>query len=457
MPEVTVSQEEIDAFYEENKTENTNYGARALRYVAFDIEPTAEDMAEAEKQIMAVDQAVAEANGDSNAIKQAVRSIGGKADTYKLFSNVDPKVQEAIKAGKNYGPVLEDKTWNASYVVSDVTAPASYEFEVVVAANIMEAKALAEEVIANGGDFTKLENAVEVSTDSRQMAQMSESDAKNFIDTKVGDIFTYTYNHKPAVVKITKLGDKERFVLTADVEKNVKASALTNNNIVESVDKFIAEAGNTAESFNDAANAAHYQVLLSTANRNDYTPMQGRARGVRNIPNSRNIAVWAYDAQVGDIKSFHGENVIYVVMVTGIDENKYQSKNDKAIESTLKRNKQYEAIASQLAMDAAIEGAENGTFTGVKFNINTVDGKFEPSLAAAIASSRNTGVETKVKGSAGAYVFVVDAINGEVDPETIEAERTPDMTQRESTMARMAVDVLTSKAQIEDMRGEGEI
>ena len=144
-------------------------------------------------------------------------------------------------------------------------------------------------------------------------------------------------------------------------------------------------------------------------------------------------------------------------MVTGIDENKYQTKNDKAIESTLKRNKQYEAIASQLAMDAAIEGAENGTFTGVKFNINTVDGKFEPSLAAAIASSRNTGVETKVKGSAGAYVFVVDAINGEVDPETIEAERTPDMTQRESAMARMAVDVLTSKAQIEDMRGEGEI
>ena len=178
---------------------------------------------------------------------------------------------------------------------------------------------------------------------------------------------------------------------------------------------------------------------------------------------SRNMSSWLPERlhdliyQVGDIKSFHGENVIYVVMVTGIDENKYQAKNDKAIESTLKRNKQYEAIASQLAMDAAIEGAENGTFTGVKFNINTVDGKFEPSLAAAIALSRNTGVETKVKGSAGAYVFVVDAINGEVDPETIEAERTPDMTQRESAMARMAVDVLTSKAQIEDMRGEGEI
>lgn len=457
MAEVEVSEEEINAYYEQNKRENANYGARSLRYVAFDIEPTEDDMNAVKEQIMAVDQKVAEAKGDSEAIKQAVRAIGGKADTYKKFENVDPKVQEAIKAKKNYGPVLEDKTWSASYLISDVTVPESYEFEVVVAANIIEAKELAEEVKTLGGDFTKLENAVEVTTDSRQMAQMSETDAKNFIGKKVGDVFTYTYNHKPAVVKITKVGDKARFVLTADVEKTIKASAVTNDAIVKSVDKFIAEAGNTAESFNDAANAAHYQVLVTTANRNDYVPMQGRARGVRGISNSRNIAVWAYNAQVGDIKSFHGENVIYVAMVTDIDNNKYQAKNDKAIETLLKRNKQYEAIASQMAMDAAIEGAENGTFTGVKFNVNTVDGKYEPSLAGAIATTYQTGVETKVKGSTGAYVFVVDAINGEVDPAAIEAERTPDMTQRQSDMSRKAIDVLTSKVNVEDFRGEGEI
>ena len=457
MPEVTVSEEEIDAYYEENKRENPNFGARTLRYVAFDIEPTEADMAEVEKQIMAVDKAVAEANGDTNAIKQAVRTIGGKADTYKKFDSVDPKVQDAIKAKKNYGPVLEDKTWSASYLISDVTVPESYEFEVVVAANVIEAKELAEEVKANGGDFTKLENAVEVSTDSRQMAQMSETDAKNFIGTKVGDIFTYTYNHKPAVVKITKIGDKARFVLTADIEKSVKASALTNNDIVKSVDKFIADAGNEETSFNDAANAAHYQVLVSSANRNDYVPMQGRTRGVRGISNSRNIAVWAYNANIGDIKSFHGENVIYVVMVTNIDNNEYQPKNNMAIENIIKRNKQYEAISSQLAMDATIEGAVNGTFSGVKFNNNTVDGKFEPALSCAIASTRNTGAETTVKGNGGAYVFVVDAINGDVDPATIEEERTPEMTQRKSEMSRVAIDVLTSKANIEDLRGEGEI
>lgn len=457
MPAVEVSQEEIDAYYEANKRENPSYGARTLRYVSFEIAPTAEDMANAEKQIMETDKAVAAANGNSDAIKQAVRAIGGKVDTYKLYSSIDGKVQEAIEAGKNYGPVLEGETWKASYLVSDVTAPAIFEFEVATVSNIIEANKLVETLKANGGDFTKLETAVDVANETREMVKMNESDAKNFIGKKVGDIFAYTYNHKPAVVKITKLGDSDRFVLVANIEKSVKASELTNRNIVNNVEKFIQEAGNTVESFNEAANNAHYQVLVTTANRNDYTPMQGRERGVRGISNSRNIAVWAYDAPIGEIKSFHGENVINVVMVAAIDEDEYMMKNDAMIKTILERGKQYEAIASQLAMGATVEGAESGEFKGVKFTDSSVDGKFEAALVGAIAATRNTGVETKVKGNTGAYVFVVDAINGEIDPATIDTERTPEMTQRQSELSRVAVEAITSKANVKDFRGEGQI
>lgn len=456
MPEVEVSEEEINAYYEENKQPNTSFGARTLRYVAFEVEPTAEDLATAEKDVMSVDAQVAAA-ADGEAIKRAVRTIGGKVDRYKLFSALDAEIAEAIKAGKNYGPVFEDNVWKASYVISDVTVPASYEFEVVTAENVVAAKELADELIANGGDFTKLETAVDVANDSRQMVNMGQSDAVNFIGCKEGDIFTYTYNNKPAVVKITKLGEADRFVLTADINKKVDASELTRNNIVKSVDQFVKAAGSDVDTFNTAANESNYQVLVTTANRNDYTPMMNRERGVRNIPNSRAIAVWAYDAPIGAIKSFHGENVIYVAMVSAIDENEFNVINTRNIENTLKRNKQYEAIAAQLAMGAEIEGAVNGEFKGVKFADNMVDGKFEAALAGAIASSRETGVETKVKGMSGAYVFVVDAINGEVDLTAIDTERTPSMTQRESQMGQHAVEAITSKADVKDFRGEGEI
>ena len=457
MPAVEVTEAEIDAYYEANKSENKSFGARTLRYVAFEIAPTAEDLAAIEEQVMGVDKAVKEAKGDSEAIKKAVRAIGGKADTYKLFTALDAKVAEAVKAGKNYGPVFEENTWNASYLISDVKAPATFEFEVASVENIIKANELAEALKAVGGDFTKLEEAVETATDSRNMARMSESEAKNFIGKKVGDIVVISYNHKPAVAKITKLGDVERFVLTADVKKEVKASEKTNREIVKSVEDFMAAAGETADSFNEAANAANYQVRVSTANRNDYVAMQGRERAVRGIENSRNIAVWAYDAQVGAKKYFHGENIIYVVMVSAIDENEYEIKNVPAIEMRLKRDKQYEAIASQLAMGAEIEGAEQGSFSGVKFSDNLVDGKWEAALVGAIARTRETGVETKVKGNSAAFVFVVDAINGELDATTFDAERTPEMTQRESQMQRVAVETMLKKAEIKDLRGEGQI
>ena len=457
MPEVEVTEQEIDAYYEANKAENKSYGARTLRYVAFEIAPTAEDLAAAEAQVMGADKAIKEAKGDNDAIKQAVRTIGGKADTYKLFSSLDANVAEAVKAGKNYGPVFENNTWTASYILSDIKAPASYEFEVASVENIIKANELAEALKAVGGDFTKLEEAVETTTDSREMVRMSENEAKNFIGKKVGDIVVISYNHKPAVAKLTKLGDVERFVLTADVKKEVKASEKTNRDIVRSVEEFIAAAGDNAESFNEVANNAHYQVRVSMANRNDYVAMQGRERSVRGMNNSRNIAVWAYDAEIGAKKYFHGEDVIYVVMVASIDENKYEPKNVASIEMRLKRDKQYEAIASQLAMGAQIEGAEQGSFSGVKFSDNMVDGKWEAALVGAIARTRETGVETKVKGNAAAFVFVVDAINGELDPATFDAERTPEMTQRESQMQRVAIETMLDKAEIEDFRGEGQI
>ena len=457
LPEVEVTEAEIEAYYQANKAENKNYGARTLRYVTFEIAPTEEDLKAIEEQVMSVDSSVKAANGDSNAIKQAVRAIGGKSDAYKLFSALDAKVAEAVKAGTHYGPVFENNTWTASYIVSDVKAPASYEFEVATVENVIKANELVEALKAVDGDFAKLEEAVETTTDSRQMVRMNESEAKNFLGTKVGDIVVITYNHKPAVAKITKLGDVERFVLTADVNKVVNASEKTNNDIVKSVESFMTAAGNNADTFNEAANAAQYQVLTGVASRNDYVAMQGRERGVRGIDNSRSIAIWAYDAKVGDKKYFYGENLIHVVMVASIDENKYEMKNDFIIQNMLKRDKQYESIASQLAMGAAIEGAVEGNFSGVKFSDVAVDGQFEPALVGAIARSREAGVETKVKGNTAAFVFVVDAINGELDPATFDAERTPSMTQRESQMKRVAVDAMTNKADVNDMRGEGEI
>lgn len=453
--EVEVTEAEIDAYYEAHREENPSFGSRTLRYVTFAIEATEEDKAAIEASIMNVDKAVAEAKGDIDAIKRAVRTIGGKADSYKLHSSLDAKVADALKAKKQYGPVLEENKWTATYLLSDVTAPATYEFEVAVVNNVMEANELVAELEANGGDFAKLATAVDTDTDSRAMTTMSNTEANSFIGKKVGDIFTYTYNHKPAVVKITAVGEKDRFVLTADVEKSVVASEDTRSRIASEVDKFVKNAGENVDNFNTAANEAGYQVMATTANRNDYNPNYGMSRNVRGIANSRNMAIWGYNAEVGAVRSFHIGDAIYVAIVSAIDNNEYKAKNASQIERTLKHDKQFAILESQLALDAAIEGAQSGKFEGIKFSSSNVDGKYEQALVGAISATREIGEGKTVKGQNGAFVFVVDAINGEV--KAADEERTPLMTQRESAMGQMGASALIYKADIKDLRGEGQL
>lgn len=452
---IEISEEEIQAYYEANRTKNNAYGSRLLRYVRFDIEASEEDKARIEEEIMALDAKV-KATADEEAMKSAVRTAGGKVGTYKSFASLDSEVAEAFEAGQSYGPENVGNVWKANYLIADVQAPATFDFEVAEFSNMAEAEKVAEELKANGGDFTKLSTAVDAVADSRQLINMTETQAKNFIGCSEGDIFAFSNNGVPSVAKIIKLGDKERFVLTADVEKAITPGEKTIRAITREADSFEANIGDNIESFQAAADAAGRTIAMTNVNRNSYNPNYGMGRMAGNIPNSRHMAVWAYGAEVGESKRFSIDGSIYVVMVASVDNDEYAVRNDAQIRQALLRDKKYAQLVEGLTMESAIEGAESGTFEGVKFSNRTLsDGKGDATLVAAIASTTETGVEQTVKGVNAAYVFVVDAINGEVDESAIEEQRTPLTTQRERTLLQSGAGMLASKADIEDLRAEG--
>lgn len=452
---IEVSEEEIAAYYEANREENPAYESRIVRYVRFDIEPSDDDKAALEKEVKDLDAKVKELGDNTEAIKGAVRTAGGKVGTYKSFASLATAVAEAFEAGNNYGPELAADKWEAYYILSDVTAPASYDFEVATFDNMAKAEAVAEELKANGGDFDKLSEAVDVATDSRILAEMTESQAKNFVNATEGAIFAFSDNGVPAVAKITSLGEKERFVLTADVVKPVVAGEKTIRAINQDVESFEAAMGADMESFQAASDAAGRTLAAVTVNRNNYNAQMGRMAGY--IPNSRQMAVWAYGAEVGEAKRFTIDGSIYVAMIAAVDNNKYAPRNDMQIRQAIINDKKYAQIAEQLtSIDATIEGAEAGTFAGVKYFDTTLpEGKGEAKLVGAIGTQRETGREVKVKGTKAAYIFVVDAINGEVDLAEVETERTPILTQRENMLMQNGSGILASKAEVEDYRAEG--
>lgn len=448
--EVTVTDEEIAAYYEANRKDNPKFDSRNIRFVSFERNASEADKKAIEEEVMALDKKVAEAAGDAESIKAKVRAAGGKVQsTYVAYDALQKEVADAFKAGKAYGPELKANTWTARYLLSDITAPETFDIEIAIYENIADAEKAVEELKANGGDFKKLQTAKDVSSQTIQFAQMPVSEAKNFMERKAGDIFSFNNNGVGAVVKINNVGAAKRYVLTANLDREVVPSDDTNRAVLAEVDAFVAKMGNTLDSFNAAAQESKKPSRAATVTRPNV--LSGAPATVAGISNSSNIANWALGAEAGQTKQFVVDGVTYVVFVASVDTEKYEARNDAAIRRQLIADKKYEMIASKVNSleDAkAFEGAKAENFTGVKFADNLPDAH----LVGAIAASKDVDQLGKVKGARSAYVFVVNKINGEVDPSTYAAERTP-LTEKLVPQYQQALYMsFLQKANIKDHR-----
>ena len=447
--DVEVSDEEIAAYYEANRKENANYGSRTIRYVRFERQATEADKQAIEAEVKALDAKVAEAK-DVDAVKAAVRAAGGKVHSYyTAFDGLQSEVADAFKAGKGYGPVVKNNVWTARYLLADITAPESYEVEIAVYDDMSKAENAVQELLTNGGDFKKLQEATDASSETIFLNQIPVSEAKNFVGRNVGDIFAFNNAGVSTVVKINGTGEAKRFVLTANLDREIVPSDDTNREVLAKVDAFSAAMGNTNETFSEAASAQSMSARVAIVKRADV--LSGMPTTVQGIANSSNMANWAVGAKVGDTKQFVIDGVTYVVLVTAIDEEKYEARNDSAIRRELMLQKKYDMIKSKVASleeAKAMENAKSESFAGVKFADNNLDAH----LIGAIAATTDVDKAQMVKGDRAAYIFVVNKINGEVDPATFSAERIP-LTEKAAPMYERGIYTsFLEKANIADHR-----
>lgn len=449
------TEEEITAYYNAHRTANPRYGARTLRYVSFPLEASAEDIAAIEKAVMDAD-AAAKAATDAKGIKNAVRSVNGKiSNKYVAVSSLDEEVAKALKNGNSYGPVQKEDSWTAMYILSKINAPESYKFDAITVDSNEAAEQLIADIKAVEGDLTKLEAGANAVSQSVKMTDMNETEAAKFIDAKVGDLFVYAINNKPAVVKITEVGKKENFVLTANVDKKIEASDETKDSIIEAAEKFMAEAGSTPEKFEAAALAIKEHPYSAEVSRGE-NPAAVRP-AVSGINNSRSLAVWAFDAKVGQKKNFFADNVFYVCMVTAINNDKYTPKNDFIIKRELESDKKFAAVKETLTMDTTIEGAVSGKFADITFASNNVDGKYDAAFVGAIARTTEVDVPTVVKGNNGVYVFVVENIEGEDKLNDVDNQRKLMNNSTKVSATQSFLPTITDEVKVVDKRGVGEL
>ena len=185
-------------------------------------------------------------------------------------------------------------------------------------------------------------------------------------------------------------------------------------------------------------------------------------RTIRGLEDSREVARWAFGAEVGDLSEIFSVGDDYVVAtLTGIDDDEYASveKVSAQIRSQLLRDKQYDLIVGELSgatleEQAASLGSEVGDFTGVSYSSFYVPGMgVEPRVVGAITVSEKGAVSAPVKGMTGVYVFRVDDVQTS-DRQTAEGEKVRAQAMAESMAQQYSLQAIQQMAEIQDMRGK---
>ena len=450
--DIEVSEQDLAACYEAGKQKNPSLGNRTIRYMLFEIAPTEDDLASVEAEVKQAAEQLSAA--DMAQAKSVARSFAGEVSPFITFDRIPAAQTETLKSGAMYGPEKLDNAWVMSRIVAKADVPSTFRLEYAVFDDKQQADKIAAELATVDGDFTKLSTAVDTFDEQVDFNGMDEYRAKSFIDAKAGDIITFNESGKVLVAKVVEAGDKTQFVQVAQIVKQIKPSDATVDAVSRRASTFDNKSRGSAEAFQNAADEMALIPRMAVISRSDRNYQTGE-RGIRGVDNSRNVAVWAYGANVGESKLFNTGSNIIVAMVT----DEYTPRNDMQCRRDVLRDKKFAQIAANLSSFEAAEAAydvEVKSFDGVKFSDMLLEGgDGEARLIGAIAATRTAGALSQpVKGNNAAYIFVVDSIEGDeaADAETLDKERIPLNTQREAMMRQASAYALTEKAEIKDLR-----
>ncbi|MBR0336417.1 MAG: SurA N-terminal domain-containing protein, partial [Alistipes sp.] len=412
---VTVSDSEIKAYYNANKSQYKQTPYRTISYVEYEVVPTEEDKAAVEAEAKAAaEQFAVVADIKEYSRENRHTSI---AQTYITAAQMTAEEKDALTKGKMYGPALVADEWRAARVVDVRNVPEKYTLSHIVLNYTDTQLADSLVTVAKKGDFAALASQYSIAETAAEGGKIGEvtysSLAPEFADAlvgkKKGDIVKVTMGNAIQVLKIESVDAIQKHYKLASLTYPLVASQQTQRDVHNAASLF---AVNAAKEGFDATVTAQAQSSRS-AN------IEHAARAVRGIDaHSLEVVFWANKAKVGDVSELIKlDNNHYVIAtLTGINDNEYRTVKEVAsqIKSTLLRDKKFEQIAATMTgatieeVAAAAQG-EVKTFENVKYDAYYIPGiGVEPRVLGAIASLEAGKLSAPIKGASGVYVLVND-------------------------------------------------
>ena len=453
---VTVSDSEIKAYYNANKSQYKQTPYRTISYVEYEVVPTEEDKAAVEAEAKAAaEQFAVVADIKEYSRENRHTSI---AQTYITAAQMTAEEKDALTKGKMYGPALVANEWRAARVVDVRNVPEKYTLSHIVLNYTDTQLADSLVTVAKKGDFAALASQYSIAETAAEGGKIGEvtysSLAPEFADAlvgkKKGDIVKVTMGNAIQVLKIESVDAIQKHYKLASLTYPLVASQQTQRDVHNAASLF---AVNAAKEGFDATVTAQAQSSRS-AN------IEHAARAVRGIDaHSLEVVFWANKAKVGDVSELIKlDNNHYVIAtLTGINDNEYRTVKEVAsqIKSTLLRDKKFEQIAATMTgatieeVAAAAQG-EVKTFENVKYDAYYIPGiGVEPRVLGAIASLEAGKLSAPIKGASGVYVLVNDAVTPAEEAQTLEAEKVKQQASAEQNAMR-AIYAVQQAAEVVD-------
>ena len=460
---IQLKSSDIKAYYNSHKNMFKQTPSRALSYVVFEVSPTDDDMLALEKSVAEVGAQFA-ATEELKSFVRANRN-GKIADNYVSAKQLSEEEAKALLDGATYGPVLKNNEWTMARALDTKIVPDSMGIRHIVLPYTQEALADSLLTVLKGGaDFAQV--AAQYSVYDATAANGGEVGVMPFsafsgefaaalANAKTGDIVKIASGDAIQLMQVYRADKPSKHVQVASITYPVEASAATRRDIHNQAGTFSVNAKGSVEAFNEAASAAAVTPRIASL-------AQGE-RTIRGLEDSRDVARWAYGAEVGDVSEIFPVGKDYVIaMLTEIDDNEFAplEKVSAQIRAQVLRDKKYDYIVKELSGSTLDEqakslGTEVADFDNVTFGAFYVNGPgFEPRLIGAISSTTEKGVlSAPVKGLCGVYVFEADDIQTS-DKQTAEGEKVRAQAMAESMAQQFSVQAIQQMAKIQDLRGK---
>ncbi|MEA2040975.1 MAG: SurA N-terminal domain-containing protein [Bacteroidota bacterium] len=485
--DITVSDKDLKAYYEEHKEEYQREHSRDLAYVTFDIVPSADDRKETKEEVVELSDEFKLL--ESNDVEGMINFANANSDLQfinKYYSEGEFPVVEldSLLFNAEIGFISEVYEHEGNYKVARLTEksmiPDTVQISHIVLApdgsEVADMDAAVKRidslktVIENGGDFAKLADEYSMDTKSAlkggDLGKLTPTDMNKAMSdscfyANVGDLTVVEADYGVHLIKITYQSEKRMKILPAIVSKKIESGKKTIDQKYVEIVKF-ATASKNPELFDKEVEKAGLTKKIA----ND---LDRQTEVIAGLENPDRILSWAMkdDTETGVISDvFQSGQQFIVAIVTDIKEEGTVPFEDKKKEITVEVVKKKKADKLSANLKKALAGDD------LKAASEKTSGIFNVAKNISFSSSAipNVGNEPKVIGTAVTLekgktsdiivgengVFVVKptiiTARDEVKEEETLTDKLNAQRQLSFRASRGAYEALKEKAEIEDKR-----